>query len=87
MKTDTKHAGTLVPPVSSITHDIEITVENVDSSTADLEHPYFVMFSVAYEDHKRQGFLVEVEWALQGNKIIMLKHSSPQSYEGPTILE
>ena len=86
MRADTGYSGTLVPPGSSTTHDIEIPAHAVDVFRADQDHPYFVAFSVAYEDHKGCGFLVEVEWEQRGSNITALRHSPPESYSGEPIL-
>lgn len=87
MRADTWHAGTLVPPGSSITHDFDIALDVVKIYVDDLDRPYFVAFSVVYEDQKDCGFLVEVEWELRGNLISTLRHSRPEPYSGETILD
>lgn len=84
MRADTGHSGTLVPPASSVTHDIDIPLEASYIYQTDSEHPYFLAFSVAYEDHKGGAFFVEVEWEIRGFNINTLRHSAPEPYSSET---
>jgi len=80
MRDDTGHIDSLIPPNTTLTHDIDIPLEDVRRYRSQEGPPYFVVASVAYQNLDREGQLVEVEWQLHGSTVQLLRHSAPELY-------
>ena len=80
MRDDTGHVDFLIPPNTTKTHDIDIPLEDVRLYYSREGPPYFVAASVAYQNLKQEGQLVEVEWQFSGSIFQVLRHSAPEPY-------
>ena len=80
MRDDTGHVDSLIPPETTTTSDVDIPLQDVRRFRAEDGDPYYLAFSVAYQDRNREGKLVEIEWRFRSAAAEILRHSAPEPF-------